>query len=46
MWYSIRENEVFICLELLRKMSLQSKKRLTEIFCASQKNIKLNVAFR
>ena len=38
-----KKREVFICLEFLGKISLQSKKQLTEIFCTCQKNIKLNV---
>ena len=41
-----KKREVFICLEFLGKISLQSKKQLTEIFCTCQKNVKLNVVFR
>ena len=40
------KKEVFICLEFLSKISLQSKKQLTEIFRTCQKNVKLNVVFR
>ena len=41
-----KKKEVFICLEFLGKMSLQSKKQLIEIFRTCQKNIKLNLVFR
>ena len=41
-----KKKEVFICIEFLGKISLQSKKQLTETFCTCQKNIKLNVVFR
>ena len=41
-----KKKVIFICLEFLGKISLQSKKQLTEIFRACQKNIKLNVVFR
>ena len=40
------KKEVFICLEFLSKISLQSKKQLTGIFRTCQKNIKSNVIFR
>ena len=36
----------FICFEFLGKISLQSKKQVTEIFHTCQKNIKWNVVFR
>ena len=49
-WRSIKKKEVFICLEFLGKIYLQSKNQLTEIFRTSQKkkkkNVKLNVVFR
>ena len=41
-----KKKEVFICLEFLGKISLQSKKQLIEIFWTCQKNIQLNVVFR
>ena len=41
-----KKKEVFICLEFLGKISLQSKKQLTEIFRTCQKYIKLNVVFQ
>ena len=40
------KKEIFICLEYLGKISLQSKKQLIEIFRTCQKNVKLNVVFR
>ena len=46
--YLAKKKEVFIFLEILGKMSLQSKKRLIESFwsCQKKKNVKLNVVFR
>ena len=44
--YTKKKKEVFICLEFLGKISLQSKKQLTEIVHTCLKNIKLNVVFR
>ena len=44
--YSKKKKEVFICLEFLGKIYLQSKKQLTEIVGTCLKNIKLNVTFR
>ena len=42
----VLKKKVFICSEFLGKISLQSKKQLTEIFRTCQKNVKLNVVFR
>ena len=41
-----KKKEVFICLEFLGKISLQSKRQLTKNFLLSKKNVKLNVVFR
>ena len=40
------EKEIFICLEFLGKISLQSKKELIDIFRTCRKKMKLNVLFR
>ena len=40
------KKEIFICLEVWSKISLHSKKKLTEIFTTRRKNMKLNVVFR
>ena len=41
-----KKRQVFICLEFLGKISLQSKKQLAVIFRTCQKNVKLNAVFR
>ena len=40
------KKEIFICLEFLGKISLQSKKELIDIFRTCRKKMKLNVLFR
>ena len=39
------KKEIFMCLELLGKISLQGKKQLTDIFRTCRKKMKLNVLF-